>query len=304
MLEALIPTDAKGVLFLALAGFTLFYLVVLWQAVVKARAAGGNALGGHSAPTAQGVATGAVTNFFDTLGIGSFATTTSIFRFGKMVPDELIPGTLNVGHTLPTIAQAFIFTQLVPVESTTLVAMILAAVVGAWLGAGVVSKWPRRAIQWGMGLCLLGAATLMLLSQLGVLPSGGTLLGVTGIRLVIAVVGNFILGGLMTLGIGLYAPSLILVSMLGMNPTAGFPIMMGSCAFLMPISSARFIREGKFHLGVALGLFLGGIPAVLLAVYIVKSLPLYIVRWLVIVVVTYTAVTLIHAARRSPAATA
>ena len=192
---------------------------------------------------------GAVTNFFDTLGIGSFATTTAMFRLRKMVPDRLIPGTLNVGHTIPTIAQAFIYTSIIPVDVLTLFAMIAAAILGAWLGAGVVASWSKQRVQLGMGAALLVAATLMLITQVQamtgsrILPLGGDALGVRGTLLVVAIVGNFLLGALMTLGIGLYAPCMILVSLLGMNPTAAFPIMMGSCAFLMPVGSLRFIRE-------------------------------------------------------------
>ena len=294
--------DAKTIMLMALAVFTVFYLVSLARGIAAMRrdaSQAGQSL--DSAPTPDRVFVGSLTNFFDTLGIGSFATTTSIFRFFRMVPDELIPGTLNVGHTLSAIAQTFIYTKLVPVESTTLITMIVAAVAGAWLGAGVVSTWPRQRIQWGMGLCLLGAASLMFLSQTGLLPAGGELLGVSGIKLVIAVAVNFALGALMTLGIGLYAPCLILVSMLGMNPTSGFPIMMGSCAFLMPISSARFIQKRAFHVGASLGLMIGSIPAVLLAAYIVKSLPLTWVRWLVIIVVVYTATTMLLSARKERA---
>jgi uncharacterized membrane protein YfcA len=175
--------------------------------------------------------------------------------------------------------------------------MIAASVFGAWLGAGVVARWPRRTVQMGMGVALLAAAVLMLMTQLDVFPGGGEAPGVRGARLVIAVAGNFALGALMTLGIGLYAPCMILVSLLGMNPKAAFPIMMGSCAFLMPVGSLRFIREGSYSLRAALGLAIGGIPGVLLAAYIVKELPLYAVRWLVIVVVVYTGATLIKAAR-------
>jgi uncharacterized membrane protein YfcA len=248
------------------------------------------------------LATGAVANFFDTLGIGSFATTTAFFRLRKMVPDRIIPGTLNVGHTLPTIAQAFIYTSVIPVDVLTLFSMIAAAVLGAWLGAGVVAGWPKQKIQLGMGAALLVAATLMLITQVQtmsgsrILPLGGEALGVRGGLLAVAVIGNFALGALMTLGIGLYAPCMILVSLLGMNPTAAFPIMMGSCAFLMPVGSLRFIRERAYSLRAALGLAIGGIPGVLIAAYIVKSLDLGTVRWLVIVVVLYTAVTMLIAA--------
>lgn len=250
-------------------------------------------------PQPVSILIGAVTNFFDALGIGSFATSTAAFRALKLVPDRVIPGTLNAGHTLPTVAQAFIFTSLIPVDILTLFSMIAAAVLGAWLGAGVVSHWPKRKVQAGMGLALLGAATLMLMTQLQLFPGGGDDIGVRGVKLGIAVAGNFALGALMTLGIGLYAPCMILVSLLGMNPTAAFPIMMNSCAFLMPIGSLRFIREQSYSLRIALGLALGGVPAVLLAAYIVKSLPLGTVRWLVIVVVLYTAVTMLMAAMKS-----
>jgi len=248
------------------------------------------------------IAVGAISNFFDTLGIGSFATSTTAFRLWRMLPDNLIPGTLNVGHTLPTVAQAFIYTKLIPVDVLTLFSMITAAVLGAWLGAGVVSGWSKRKIQVGMGSALLVAATLMLITQIQastgsrILPLGGEALGVRGVLLLVAIVGNFMLGALMTLGIGLYAPCMILVSLLGMTPIAAFPIMMGSCAFLMPVGSARFIRERSYHLRAALGLTLGGIPAVLLAGIIVKSLPLYWVRWLVIVVVIYTSLTMLRSA--------
>jgi uncharacterized membrane protein YfcA len=246
-------------------------------------------------PSGTEIGIGALTNFFDTLGIGSFATTTALFRFLRLVPDRVIPGTLNVGHTLPTVVQAYIYTKLVQVDMVTLFALIAAAVLGAWLGAGVVAKWDKRHVQIGMGAALLGAAALMLMTQLNLFPGGGEALGVRGAKLAVGVGVNFFLGALMSLGIGLYAPCMILISLLGMNPTAAFPIMMGSCAFLMPVGSLKFIRERSYALRAALGLAIGGIPGVLLAAFIVTSMPIYWVRWLVIVVVIYTAVTMLMA---------
>ena len=277
----------KTLLILALAGFTVFFVVTLAAAVKKNRG---------ETPSLLQTAIGFVTNFFDTLGIGSFAPTTAIFKLKKLVPDELIPGTLNVGHTLPTITQAFIFITIIEVEPVTLLLLIVAAVLGTWLGAGVVSKWPRRNIQIGMGIALLVAAALTLQAIFDKKAAGGTAFELTGVKLALGIAGNFALGALMSLGIGLYGPCLIMISLLGMNPTAAFPIMMGSCAFLMPVGSARFVREGSFHLRSALGLALGGIPAVLIAAFLVKSLPLYYVRWLVVVVVVYTAVMMLRSA--------
>ena len=103
-----------------------------------------------AAPGLIHIVIGFVTNFFDTLGIGSFATTTSTYKLLGLVPDERIPGTMLVGHTLPVVVQAFAFISIVSVDRTLLVSLIVAMMAGGWLGAGVVSRLPRRVIQLGM----------------------------------------------------------------------------------------------------------------------------------------------------------
>ncbi|HEX6976566.1 MAG TPA: hypothetical protein VF147_19295 [Vicinamibacterales bacterium] len=287
----------------ALGALTAFYIAAWARAYAAARRLIGRELTPATDarfPTAGHIAVGAGANFFDALGIGSFATTTAVFKFLKMVPDRVIPGTLNAGHALPTVTQAFIFTAVIPVDVLTLFSMITAAVLGAWLGAGVVAKWSKQKVQIGMGAALLAAAAFMFMRQMEMFPAGSDAIGVRGLALVLAIVGNFALGALMTLGIGLYAPCMILVSLLGMSERTAFPIMMGSCAFLMPIGSLRFIREQSYSLRASIGLALGGIPGVLLAAYIVKQLPLYAVRWLVIVVVVYTAAMMLYSAFNTP----
>jgi uncharacterized membrane protein YfcA len=294
--------DAKFLLIAALVVVTVTYLA-RWFVVARAKlAAGGH--GSHEPvwPTPVQLFIGAVTNFFDTLGIGSFAPTTAMFRAWKIVPDELIPGTLNVGHVVPTVTQAIIFTQIVEVDFTTLALLIAAACAGAWLGAGIIAGLPRRTVQVGMGSALLLAAVIMLLQLLGLVPGGGTALGLSGGKLALGIGANLVLGALMTLGIGLYAPCMIVISLLGMNPTAAFPIMMGSCAFLMPVGSMQFIPKDAYHLRASVGLLLGGPLAVLVAAFIVKSLPLLYVRWLVVAVVVYTATSLLVAASKARAA--
>jgi len=281
--------SAKTILFAALGLVTVVFVAAWIRAARKERRSG--------PPGPLGLAIGFVTNFFDTLGIGSFAPTTSIFKLKGLVPDERIPGTLNVGHALPTIAQAFIFIAIVEVEMATLAGMIAASVAGAWLGAGVVASWPRRTVQIGMGLALLAAATFFAMTNLGLFPGGGDALGLRSPLLWAGLVGNFALGALMTLGIGLYAPCMILVALLGMNPRAAFPIMMGSCAFLMPIGGLRFLARGSYSFRAAMALTIGGIPAVLIAAFLIKSLPLTWLRWLVFAVVLYTAFAMLRSAR-------
>jgi len=289
-----------GILTIFLIGF-----IILWIRQARSRSAATQDEKG-GLPSLFHLAIGFVTNFFDTLGIGSFAPTTAIFKLKKLVPDEKIPGTLNIGHTPPTFVQALIFISVVQVEVKTLIFLIAASVLGSWLGAGVVARWPRRTIQYGMGLALLVAATLFVIKNLDemrgapVIP-GGTAMGLEGTWLYVGIIGNFVLGALMTLGIGLYAPCLIMISLLGMNPRAAFPIMMGSCAFLMPVASAKFLQAGKYSLRSALGLALGGVPAVLIAALIVKELPLTYVRWLVVIVVLYTAVSMLRSAKTEKA---
>ena len=242
-----------------------------------------------------------IANFLDTLGIGSYATTTAMVRQWKLIPDERIPGSLNVGYVLPTVLEAFVSTAIVPVDPKTLVLLIVASMLGAWLGAGVVASWPRRKIQIGMGLALLATATLMVLShpRVALLPPGGDALALTGPKLVLGFVGNFILGAFMTLGIGLYAPCMVLIALLGMNLKAAYPIMMGSCAFLMPIASIRFLKtSASYEPKAILGMALAGIPAVALAFFVFNALSIDMVKWLVVVVVVYTSVNMLRTARR------
>jgi uncharacterized membrane protein YfcA len=235
------------------------------------------------------------TNFFDALGIGNFAPTTALYKVLRRMPDEQVPGTLNVGHALPALASAIVFTGTVDVDFETLVIMIGFAVLGAWWGAGRVVHWPRRAIQLGMGGTLAVAALVFTMANLRWIPGGGVARGLAGPPLILAASVNFMLGALSALGIGLYAPCLIVVSLLGMNPIAAFPIMMGSCAFLMPIAGIRFIRARRYSFGAALGLTVGGVPGVLIAVYLVKSMPLYWLRWLVVFVVSCAAAMMLRA---------
>ncbi|MGY0634312.1 hypothetical protein [Luteimonas sp. A478] len=284
----------------ALAALAIGY-AVRWYLIERWRRRGGSGDASPRRPDAPGLLTGLGANFLDTLGIGSFATTTAVFKLRGRIADEDIPGTLNVGHALPTMTQALIFIAVVSVEFVTLVSMIAAAVAGAWFGVGVVARLPRRAIQIGMGTALLLSAALFLATNLDWLPGGGDALGLQGGVLVFAVAATFVLGALMMLGIGLYAPCLILVSLLGMNPLAAFPVMMGACAFLMPVGGAAFARVGRYDLRAALGLALGGIPGVLVAAFVVKSLPLAWLRWMVLLVVLIAAAQLLLSAWRGAA---
>ena len=298
-----IQTGEPIAILVAILGLvTLGYLVIFVRALARDARSGVSLV---SAPMVWVVSF--IANFFDTLGVGSYATTTTMVRFFKLIPDERIPGSLNVGYVIPTVVEAYLFiygmkglitVEPVQVDPRTLISLIAASMLGAWLGAGVVASWPRRKIQIGMGLCLLTAAIIMVV-RLTVFQSLsiGTM-DLTGTRWIIGMGGLFILGALMTLGIGLYAPCLILVTALGMTEKAAFPIMMGACAFLMPVAVLRFVRAKAYYSPAMLGMAVAGIPAVLLAVKFFSDLPMFWVKVLVICVVTYTAVSMLRTARR------
>lgn len=286
---------------LAFIGLVVIWFVWRWVSIERRRgrpSPAGSPRMSLGAP--WDIAIGFVTNFFDALGIGCFAPTTAAFKLLKRIPDEEIPGTLNVGGTVPVLVEALIFIAAVAVDFTTLLGMLVASMVGAWFGAGVVARLPRRGVQLGMGLALSVAALLFLAANLHWMPGGGEALGLSGGALIFAIGVNCALGALMTLGIGLYAPCLILISLLGMSPLAGFPIMMGSCALLMPVAGMRFIKAGRYNLRASIAISMGGVPGILIAVYLVKSLPLVWLRWLVVAVVAYAALTMLNSARRRP----
>jgi uncharacterized membrane protein YfcA len=248
--------------------------------------------------------TGFVTNMLDALGIGSFAQQAAVFKTFKMVDDRVLPGTMNVGNTIPTATQAFIFMTVVAVDPLTLVSMSLAAPAGAVLGAGVVARMSRRKVQLGLGFGLLAVAVIMLADRLGWLPVGGEAIGLTGWKLAVAVVVSFVFGALQTIGVGFYAPCMATIFALGMHPQTAFPIMMTATAMLMAAGSARFVKEKAYDPKAALALTLFGTLGVPVAAYVVKSLPLNALKWVVLAVLIYTATMMFLSARGSQKASA
>jgi uncharacterized membrane protein YfcA len=284
---------ARIVLYGCLWLVQLAFIAVWWRAVRRRRLA--------LRPSLGDVAIGCGTSFLDTLGIGNYAQITALFKLRGNPPDELIPGTLNVGNAIGIIFSALLFVEMIEVEPVLLTSMVVAAGAGAWIGADVVSRLPRRAIQLLMGVALLIAAGFFTLGNVGVLPQGGTAMGLGGWRFAVAVAANFVLGALMCVGIGNYAPSMALLALLGMHPIAAYPIMIASDGVLIPVASLGFVKSGRYANAVAVGLTVGGIVGVLLAMPLVKTLGshLTVMRWVVTAVITYAAIAMLRSARRS-----
>ena len=243
----------------------------------------------HMIPTAL---TGFVATFLDPLGIGSCAPSSAAFKLTRSVDDVLVPGTLNVGDTVPVCVEAFLFFGFVEMDVITLVLMLVASVAGSILMASIVSKFDRKKVRYTLFIGLFILATVILMKVLGVGPFGtvGTELGLSGIKLVIAVVGNFIFGALMSIGVGLYAPCMAMVLALGMDASCAFPAMMGSCAYLMAFGNGpKFIKEGRYDMVASWTQAIFGALGVYVAYAFVKSLPLDVLTKIIVAIVYLTA---------------
>ena len=256
------------------------------------------AIARRALPTGEGAILGAITNFFDTLGIGSFAPTMAWFKFRRLVPDRLIPPTMLVGHSLPTIAQAGIFMVLlgILVDPVLLIGCMIALTMGGVLGVPLVARTRVWVIQLIVAIALVVAAILYTMTNLDLMPGGGTASSLPLTLTVIAIVANFVFGILLNFGIGHYAPSLVLLSLMGLDPRLAFPIMAGGGGFTIAAAGSRHLMARQIDMRIVVGMALGGVPAVLVAAFIVKEMPLEMLRWLVIVVVLYAAAIMVHAA--------
>jgi uncharacterized membrane protein YfcA len=278
------------ILLLMLGLAVLIYGAALLRAALAARVA----------PNPEAVALGAIVNFFDTLGIGSFAPTTAWFKFRRMVPDRLIPQTMLTGLTPPSIAESIIFLALlgVLVDPVLLFSCAIATFLGGLLGVRLVTRARVWVVQAIVAVGLILAATAYAMTNLHLFPGGGTATGLPPALMVIAIAANFGFGILANFGVGNFAPTLVLLSLMGMDPRLCFPIMATGASLMGVGASVKHIAIGEIDLRIVLGLALGGIPAVLVAAFIVKEMPMEMLRWLVFVVVVYAAAVMVHAAAK------
>ena len=265
-----------------------FYAFVLIRSVLAKRII----------PKVEAVVLGAITNFFDTLGIGSFAPTMAWLKFRGLVPDKLIPCTMLVGHTPPAMAQGFLFLILlgVFVDPVLLVGCVIALLMGGLLGAPLVTKTRVWIVQLVVALALFLAAAMYALSNLDMMPGGGTATSLPLTLMIVAITANFVFRLLLNYGVGNYAPTLAMFSLMGMDPRLCFPIMAAGAGLAGAAASIRHIKIGEIDLRAATGITLGGIPLVFVAAFIVKNMPVEMLRWLVFVVVHYAAAVMLRAA--------
>jgi hypothetical protein len=276
------------VLLLTLGVAVLVYAGALARAAIERRVG----------PSAEAIGLGVVVNFFDTLGIGSFATTAAWFKFRRLVPDRLIPPTMVVGLTPPAMAESIIFLILlgVRVDPLLLTGCALATMVGGIVGAPLVARARVWIVQLTVAIGLTLAAVAYVMTGLHLFPAGGSAAGLPPGLTFVAVAASVGFGILANFGVGNYAPMLVMLSLMGMDPRLCFPIMAAGGSLMGAGASVRHFAIGEVDLRIVLGLALGGIPAVLVAALLVKSMPIDLLRWLVLAVVVYASAIMFIAA--------
>jgi uncharacterized membrane protein YfcA len=219
-----------------------------------------------------------------------------------LVPDRLIPATMLVGHGLPTLAQAVIFLILLglSVDPVLLVGCVIAVLLGAVAGVPLVARARVAVVQTVVGIALIAAAVLYAMANLHLMPGGGTAASLPLPLTALAIAGTFVFGVLLNFGVGNYAPTLAMLSLMGMDPRLCFPIMAGGGAMAVAGAGVGHIARGEIDLRLAIGLTLGGVPAVFVAAFLVKAMSLDLLRWLVIVVVLYAAFVMLRSAAARP----
>jgi uncharacterized membrane protein YfcA len=274
-------------LLILLVAAVLVYGFALARAAIAARVA----------PGLEALALGAVVNFLDALGIGSFATTTAWFKFRRMVPDRLIPQSLLCGLTPPAMTESIVYLIAlgVLVDPVLLFSCVIAVFIGGLVGVPLVTRARVWVVQMIVAIGLVLAAAAYAMTNLHLFPGGGTATSLPLTLMIVAILANFGFGILANFGVGNYAPTLVMFSLMGMDPHLCFPIMAGGACLMGAGASVQHIRIGQVDMRVVLGLAIGGIPAVLVAVYIVKEMPVEYLRWLVFVVVVYAAAVMAHA---------
>lgn len=231
--------------------------------------------------------TGFVANVADTVGMGSFAVIVAFDKYWNLMEDEKLPGTLNAHSVLPGLCQSLFFLQAVPVEITTLLSLIVAASVGGFFGGFFVSKLDKDRLRFLMFLGYAGIAILIIANKLGLLPIGGELMSLHGIWLVAGIVGMLLTGTLPAIGVGSYAPTLVILFLLGMSPLAAFPIMTASGAILQSTAALVFIARKQVAIKASLILSLTGVLGVLVAAPMITYINSDSLRWLLLAIVLY-----------------
>ncbi|MGL5268770.1 MAG: sulfite exporter TauE/SafE family protein [Spiroplasma sp.] len=247
---------------------------------------------------------GFIGSFTDTIGIGSFAVVAAGLNATKSVKNvKNLPGTLNIGLTVPNLLAGTLFVSAIQVELATLISLVVAAMLGSFCAAKIVNKVNRKFIAIFVASCLTTAGILMIFTQFDLFATS-RIRGLQGWKLVVGIIAFFIIGGLQSFGVGLYAPAIAIVSLLGMETIVAFPIMTCAGGFALPTTAWTFHRDNNYSPKVSYGLLIGGVFGTVAAFFIVfvgiqggfgikMDSFTYYLKWFAIAIMCYAAFMLL-----------
>jgi uncharacterized membrane protein YfcA len=236
---------------------------------------------------------GLVSNFLDTIGIGSFAVIIAMRTMLGVMPDEVrLIGTMNIQAMVTALIQALIFLHFVPLDIVTLLVAVAMIALGGFLSGLVAVRIDKKLVHLIMLVAFIITGILLFLSQLNILTIGGTGTAIRGTRLVIFAIFMLVSGTLPAFGVGYYSLIKASIFLFGVNPIVAFPIMASASAFQMPVTSATFIARGKFYFKSTVILAIFGALGVVLATPIITSVNTYTLKWILLGIVIYNIIVL------------
>ena len=242
---------------------------------------------------------GLIANFFDTLGIGSFALIIAMRGMLKVMPDDIrLIGTMNIHAVFIAVVQTLIFLNVFQVDTTNLIISIVMISLGSILSGIIAIRIKHTLVHKIMLAAFIVTGILLLFSQLNILPISSNSTVITGYMLIPFAIFMFIAGMLPGFGIGYYSLIKSSIFLFGVSPIVAFPLMAAASAFQQPITSAIFISNKKFYFKSALLLGISGSVGVLLAAPLISKIDPRTLKWWLLFVVVYNIITFARSSKK------
>ncbi len=242
--------------------------------------------------------TGVIAFIADTLGVGSFAVNIALSKYFKTFKDDELPALCNGAQVIPGTLESIFFIQIIQVDLTTLITLVLGTCIGGILGGNIITRLSEQKIRLAMIIAFSGIIALLCLKQLGLMPEDGHLIALDSWKLVLGFFAMIVCGSLTSVGIGLFAMVQGVLFLMGVSPAVAFPIMTTAGAMQQPLTTLVFLKHGKIPLKKTLLLSACGCIGVLISLPIVSHLSINWLHSLLLLIMLYNVITISLTYRR------
>jgi uncharacterized membrane protein YfcA len=238
-------------------------------------------------------------NFLSGFGVSDYVICTALYHKTGWAEPRKLPGTLNTQSTLPVLVFALAYLSSVQVDIRTLLPLLAADMLGAFLSPRLTMSLPVRRIRQILACGLLFAGCAILANKLELVAVGGQATSLQGFKLAAGVICYFIIGALKAMGVASYPLAMTATFFLGLHPLVSYPLMMGGGALAAPLILIRYVKlDGYMRKLTLLGATVG-VAGGAIAVFTVKTLDISLLQWLVVGVVFYAATDILLTLRRA-----